>query len=794
MSSEYWVHDQSTSSDSKFTPLWSPQQGVGFEALSEAIRLDFQKKTSMPDVAFENWQSSVIRTAQRCLNPQGAAAGSVSQLVVGRVQAGKTASFTGLIRLLADNAYRIFVVVAGTSTNLRDQTYDRLSSELAGPDDIEVVKTGPNFDAQFEAQNLIKKMRRWTSGKRGDSFLSFNERSVVFVALKSTKAHLDSLVDLFTHVRATAEGDRLLGATPSLIIDDEADQASPNGKASKVDLLEMTAVYKRLSVLRKSLSMHSFVGYTATPYANVLMDLASEILPESITMLNPGHDYTGAMDLFWSDLPFPHIIDDFEDSEALPESLKIAFATFICQAIIFHCRDEEIRANYFLEPFLTASRGQTATMLVHSTQLVKVNQEITHLLRELRNNWAAMFQSGRENSGRIDLAEEHIWRSYFEPALADLENNTGTELPREVFREAAREMLLEIEILSIVGGGDDFPSDNTSDGKPLWKSRMAWVLVGGQLLDRGQTLPNLVLTYMPRSPGGGATNGEVGGQFDTLQQRGRFYGHRRTYRKILRGWFSENTLETYREIALAEQQHYDFLSELDEQSIGLADTQIMLEKGSYRKLNLVRRNVLSNLVIERKPTVWLARQIWYAENSQPTQKRLLGKLISDLEFEAYSQRGSKNSALRNYRTLAAPEHVLDTLNNWGFLKGDLANFEMAVHVLTNYVNHETPKGIEVVLMSRDEMSNRDFSAHSQFRSASPIDPKIPNLTVVQKIKQLPSSNDVTFTSDRHPTLQVHFIDVKDDVSGETLVRDAIGLAVSLPAVKSVVFRGVLNES
>lgn len=792
MNSDYWLQDIERAPALESDLAWKPQINDGYRFLKARMSAGLAKSSTMPGIALENWESAIFRTAARCVNPLGREDSNSSQLVVGRVQAGKTASFTGLIRLLADNSYRIFIVVAGSSVNLRDQTFDRLSSELSDSDDVDVVRTGTNFDTKLEAQNLTKRMRRWASGSNSSQFLELNERKIVYVALKSTKAHLDSLVEMLDNVRMTAEGDRLLASTPALIIDDEADQASPNGKASSRDQREITAIYDRLSIIRDRLKVHSFVGYTATPYANVLMGIASKIRPEYVTMLDPGLDYTGAMDLFHSDVSFAKIISDFDDSEALPESLKLAFASFLIQTIIYHCQDSDIRSQYFLEPFLSKSRGGTTTMLVHADRLVKVTKTITQLLRELREYWASIFQSGKGDIRRKDHGEDHIWNCYFEPALVDLESGQPNTLPREIFRDAVREMLVEIEILEIVGAGDEFPSDNASDGKPLWKSRMGWVLVGGQLLDRGQTLPNLMTTYMPRSPGGGAKLGEIGGQFDTLQQRGRFYGHRRTYRRILRGWFSENTLETYREIALIEQQHFDFLSELDEKSIGLEGTQILLDKGNSQKLKLVRSSVLGKDVIELKASVWVSRQLWYSAHDSHYNGALLSKFVSNLSFQKYFEGDGYSTRLTNYRTTVPAATLSKLLEDWLFQEGDIVAFEVARHILANSIKNEGLEQAEIVLMSRDETSRTDISSHGQYRSSVFFKNGSGPGAEVRKIKQLPSSNDAKFTSGHMPTLQVHFLEVRDS-EGAVRFKDSIGLALSIPSVNSGVYRGALNE-
>ncbi len=771
---------------------WEPKEHNGFEVLENRMRASLAKSSTMPEDAFQSWRTAVFRTASRCANPTRPDASRASQLVVGRVQAGKTSSFTGLIRLLADNHYKIFVVVAGSSTNLRDQTFDRLTQDLSDLDDFEIIRTGKGFDSRLESNRLIKRMRGWSQPKMENSFLEVVERKIIYVVLKSTKAHLESVLETFVTVQETAEGARLLSKTPTLIIDDEADQASPNGRAAADDRKEMTAVYKCLRNLRQQLALHSFVGYTATPYANVLMDIESEIRPEYVTMLEPGADYTGTVDLFLTDRPFAKEIEDFEDASVLPESLKMAFAVFICQSILFHCTDEEMRNAYFLEPFRSSRPSRTVTMLIHADRLVRVSSSITSLLRELRDIWANIFSTSSGANGRVDVAEEHIWKTYFEPALIDLEDGAKEPLPRSEFRKALGSIIGEIGILEIVGSGDDFPSDLGSDGKPTWKSRPSWVLVGGQLLDRGQTLPNLVNSYMPRPPGGGAKTGEIGGQFDTLQQRGRFYGHRRTYRSIVRGWFDTRTLDTYREIALSEQQHFDVLGEIDLQGLALGETPIRLESGNSSKLKLVRKNVLGRSVHEVKSSAWLARQLWYREDSNSKRLESLVSLIANKEFVPFERKKSKTNGLINLRSKVSIVEVKQLLESWNFDESDKSKFEIADHYLSSIQGSGLLEEVELVLMSRNPEEKIDPLSHGEFRTSDVMILEPTSSNAILRIKQLPSSNDANYVNESLPTLQVHFLDVIGGGEEPEKLQNQIGLAIAIPSARPTVYRGPIT--
>ena len=103
---------------------WSPVRGPRFTALHEKQEASYRKYSSQPESAIENWRTETHRVASRCINPDAAEGLPLStrQLVVGRVQSGKTTNFTGVMGLLADNCYRLFIVIGGTTTALLQQT------------------------------------------------------------------------------------------------------------------------------------------------------------------------------------------------------------------------------------------------------------------------------------------------------------------------------------------------------------------------------------------------------------------------------------------------------------------------------------------------------------------------------------------------------------------------------------------------------------------------------------------------------------------------------------------------
>ncbi len=202
-------------------------------------------------------------------------------LVVGYVQSGKTANFTALISKAADAGYRFIIVFAGIHDELRQQTQIRIDRELSGHNNL-------NLDGDFIEWNDYESTKRWRSltsagyldGKETgefsgkgiykfkDEFLS-KEKPVIAIVKKNVRI-MDRLIKWISN---SEEKDRI--NVPLLIIDDEADQASVDGNATK-DETDPTKTNARIRQIIELFKRSSYVGYTATPFANVFIKHDSE--------------------------------------------------------------------------------------------------------------------------------------------------------------------------------------------------------------------------------------------------------------------------------------------------------------------------------------------------------------------------------------------------------------------------------------------------------------------------------------------------------------------------------------
>lgn len=419
-------------------------------------------------------------------------------LVVGYVQSGKTTSFTGAAALARDNGFGLVIVIAGTSTNLLDQTQERLQADLGLRDKsayrrwLQVRSPKPDTE---EAAKVAAALEDWL-----DPDLDPSDRATVIVSVMKQHRHLEWLVGVLEGLNGSID----LSRVTALIIDDEADQASPNQKRNGQE----STTYGQIRKLRATLPSHTLLEYTATPQAPLLVSLVDELSPDFVCVINPGDAYTGGRyffaehrDQFVKHIPAAdvEIIDD-ENADP-PSSLQAAFASFALGCAAGR---------------MLGSDPPQRSMLVHPSQKTLPQGRFVTWLKGIRDLWAMLLRLDPDDEDRQALITNHLQTAHRDLAVSVADLPTLDALLTRLPSVLKKTSIVEV---------------NASKGRPEpidWATGYSWVLVGGQLLDRGFTVEGLTVTYMPRGLGVGNA--------DTIQQRARFFGYKSSYAGFCRAW------------------------------------------------------------------------------------------------------------------------------------------------------------------------------------------------------------------------------------------------------------------
>jgi hypothetical protein len=484
-------------------------------------------------LALKGWSEEAIRSLDDAstkvvslLRPPGAGTIQTRGLVVGYVQSGKTANFTAVISKAADVNYRLFIVLSGINNSLRNQTQARLDADTVALNPSSwVTITDPTHD--FRRTGNV------------DSFLGGEAQGLkILGVIKKNKFRLDRLLDWLKRARPET-----LRNCPILIIDDEADQASPN--SAKLEA-ERTAINKLLVELLKALPKAAYVGYTATPFANFLIDpsIDEDLYPRDfIVDLPTPANYFGTEKLFGR----PPL--DWEDPDAGSDGMDIIREVPANEIPLLRPvgRQEKAAFHPKLAPSLRASlryflmaaaarrfRGQKqehCSMLIHTSEYTAVQdafeaplkKEIATLaqllarndvqsLEDLRDQWA-------EEQGKFPSSEVSLVAVAF--------HELRPELPG---------VLRDVEV-KLEHGVSSNRIDYDTPGR-------LYVVVGGNVLARGLTIEGLTVSFFVRS----------GSAYDTLLQMGRWFGFRFGYADLPRLWMTAELRLQFEHLAIVERE------------------------------------------------------------------------------------------------------------------------------------------------------------------------------------------------------------------------------------------------
>ncbi len=485
-------------------------------------------------------------------------------LVVGNVQSGKTAHYAGVINRAADAGYRVIIVLAGMHNILRRQTQLRLDQDFLGFDTAGVAGSGGRRPVGVGLLpgpvQLVDSLT--TSQLNGDfnrtvaqnsNFAPAN-RPFVFVVKKNGAV----LRNLNRWIARLPEESR---NAPLLVIDDEADQASPDtGDQGFLPDGSFDEDYdpKRINgEIRKLLGgfrRSAYIGYTATPFANIMIhdertaeDYGADLFPSSfIVSLSAPDDYFGPLAVFGRDddadavgLPVIRHLDQTAESWIPDPHDKNWRPIYRGEARIPPSLLEAIR-SFVVCCAARSARGQAnahKTMLVHVSRFQDVHDpvhaQVEGALRAIRNAIAA--------ADSIEMAElERLWREDFEPTTEAMASSVfGRSVRRVGWNEVALQLGDEADRIQVVVSNGRSRTGIDYDAADATGQSLSVIVIGGDKLSRGLTLEGLSTSYFLR----------VSRQYDTLLQMGRWFGYRRGYADLCRLYTTPDMETWFRHLA-----------------------------------------------------------------------------------------------------------------------------------------------------------------------------------------------------------------------------------------------------
>jgi hypothetical protein len=462
----------------------------------------------------------------RCLPPT-VPGGRETGLVVGYVQSGKTMSFETVIALARDNGYGLVIVLAGTKNTLRSQSEERLKKDLG-------LVNGSDHWHHFS--NPTKKWRSQIEGRVDDWRKKHSRKSLLITVLKHG-GHLEKLTDVLGSVN--------LAEVPTLIVDDESDQASLNTNANRIRTNRAPATaksttYERILELRNVLPHHSYLQYTATPQANLLLAQTDLLNPSFSELVTPGGGYTGGHAFFKGaagltvDIPPADVPTAQSPLKSPPKSLLSALRYFLLVA----AQHSLTRDRKSLKP-----KDRNRSMMVHPAAATASHKVYKAWVERAYRSLKKM------------VSDEHATKSTDVAAIFKSEYDS---LAKTYPAIKPLNELIEAMVEYVFTDLDHAEVNSTPEASEVdWTASRYWILIGGANLDRGYTVEGLCITYMPRALGGSPAA-------DTLQQRARFFGYKKAYLGLCRVFLQAGVRQAFTEYI----EHEDFVRDALEKHRG----------------------------------------------------------------------------------------------------------------------------------------------------------------------------------------------------------------------------------
>lgn len=490
-------------------------------------------------------------------------------LIIGDVQSGKTANFIGLMCKASDVGYKLIVVLAGTSNTLRSQTQARVDEGIIGNDSDEKLKgvyerigAAIYSDNDFSPISVTTTTKDFNKNIANSLALKLNQinEPVVFVIKKNVSV-LKNLISWIQSLNQTNENGKIDNSL--LVIDDEADYASINTNKDDNDL---TKTNEKIVELLGMFTKTSYVGFTATPYANVFIDPDSiddmkteNLFPKDyIYCLDSPSNYIGARDIFGDDdCDMLMTIESEEDAENNPHSIHHILP-------VKHKKDSDFREvpdtlkiailEFFIGNTIRDLWGDYKahrSMLINISRFIKVHEKISKTVnayvksiqRSIILNSKLEGEQWKKDQNMIDLY--NVYNSEFSKYCEDpvyANNHSNALISWQEIRNHLYESTVSIVIRVINKDSKDSISFNQHKNGGL-----RVIAIGGIGLSRGLTLEGLMVSYFFRNSVA----------YDTLMQMGRWFGYRDGYRDLCRIWMTDEVQEWYYSINKATEELRD---------------------------------------------------------------------------------------------------------------------------------------------------------------------------------------------------------------------------------------------
>lgn len=487
--------------------------------------------------------------------------GNHNSLLVGKVQSGKTSNLELLTALAFDNGYNFLIIFGGYDTDLLRQSTERFGSTFETTGGEEVLYS--DTPVLFTTNDLTKESLSINSlDPDFAKQLLEDGRPIIITCLKRPPAMKAAL-------KAIANIQETISGIVPFIIDDEGDQASLNTAKDKAR--NSTPTYKHIVKIKEVLHNPLYLSVTATPQANIFQEDISELNPASIHTVQPGNGYDGASVYHLSE---NQIVEEVEDSGSLSlisNSLKEAIYYFFIASTI-----KRLRATH--------KKDMRSDMIIHIDRTIAAHGSIysaTHdMLEEIKQAFV--------NDDSVEFYKKQLKKSYDKFLNDDVKTQYSFA---DILNKVSNTILSTGAILQNGIGKHTKEKELTKLHK---------IYIGGDLLQRGLTFSNLIVSYFTRFA-------KSGGNMDTTLQRARWFGYRSKYLDLCKIFTTSEIAKEFTVLAEVEDDLWEQFEDVEKGLLEIKDIIIQAEntkqkptaknKAKFKKILFKNRWVKQKFIV-----------------------------------------------------------------------------------------------------------------------------------------------------------------------------------------------------
>lgn len=493
--------------------------------------------TSTPTGVIETLENTTIKDLMSYIgNPNEESSFSYSGLVVGDVQSGKTLNFIGLLTSAADAGYKVIFVLAGTVESLRRQTQIRVEEGFIGYDSVEGEDVGVSRGLKTPI-SLTSRNKDFTGLDYQNTAYRLNNAKEPFVFV--IKKNVSVLRKVYNSLKKiNTFGTEKINSS-LLMIDDEADNASVNTRKS--DDNDPTRINEQIRKILKLFERTTYVGFTATPFANVFIDydsnsdmLGDDLFPRHfIYALKAPSNYCGADDYFDENNNFIRYIDDASE-EVFPIKHKKEWKGNKLFPSLYYSINCFLLANA-IRDIRDIDKKTHRSMLINMSTFT----DVQFVIKDIVSEYYESIKKAVKITHKLSI-KEAIKNKYVFDLMLTFNNEYGDckDLDKRITWEDVFEKLYNsIANIAIVVVNSKKNSEKL-DYYAYKKDGLRVIAIGGLALSRGLTLENLMISYFYRNTS----------TYDVLMQMGRWFGYRDGYSDLCRIFVTRETADFYRYI------------------------------------------------------------------------------------------------------------------------------------------------------------------------------------------------------------------------------------------------------